>query len=459
MISIRSRSYVASLLLVLLLAAAPAAGQEPAAAPAPAPVPDPHAGMAMPAQEPQDPHAAHVMPMPGGLQTPAIGLFPLREASGTAWVPDASPMYGTHHQVRGWEVMLMGNSFVQYLQEFAPEHRGAHQTGSINWLMAMARRPLGAGRIGLRTMFSLEPWTIAGCGYPDLLATGELCDGDNIHDRQHPHDLVMEAAIDYRRPITPTVSLQLYGGPAGEPALGPAAFPHRLSAMPNPIAPMTHHWLDATHITYGVATVGVFGAKWKAEGSAFNGREPDERRTDFDLAALDSLSARLWWLPSAAFALQVSAGHLNDAERAFGGAPAVDVKRVTASVTYHRRSAESASWATTLAWGSNLELGERTHGALVETAFSRNQNGWFGRVEVNGKPAHDLHIHNQSGVLTVSKVQVGYTRSLALWRGLQPGFGGYLSAGFVPASIRPQYGGVGTGIGLFLTLRPGAHEM
>lgn len=353
----------------------------------------------------------------------------------------------------------MGNSFLQYLQEFAPEHRGAHQTGSINWVMATARRPAGGGRFGVRTMISIEPWTIGGCGYPVLLATGELCNGDGIHDRQHPHDLFMELGVEYDRPLGESLRWRVYGGPAGEPALGPAAFPHRLSAMPNPIAPMTHHWLDATHITYGVATAGVYGATWKVEASAFNGREPDERRVDFDLAALDSASARLWWLPTPALAFQVSAGHLNEAEHAFEGAPAVDVTRVTASAAYQRGSVESSLWSTTISWGSNLELGERTHGVLVETAFTKGRHAWFGRAEVNGKPAHDLDIHNQTGVLTVSKLQGGYTRYLADWRGLQPGFGGMVSAAFVPASIRPQYGGVGTGIGLFLTLRPAPHRM
>ena len=130
-------------------------------------------------------------------------------------------------------------------------------------------------------MFSLEPWTIAGCGYPDLLATGEACNGEPIHDRQHPHDLIMELAAEYSRPLAGARhGWQLYGGLAGEPALGPAAFPHRLSSMPNPLAPIAHHWLDATHITFGVVTAGVSSRAWKVEGSVFNGREPDDQRAD-----------------------------------------------------------------------------------------------------------------------------------------------------------------------------------
>ena len=49
-------------------------------------------------------------------------------------------------------------------------------------------------------MFSAEPYTVPGCGSLNLLATGEVCEGDTIHDRQQPHDLFMELAVDYDRP-------------------------------------------------------------------------------------------------------------------------------------------------------------------------------------------------------------------------------------------------------------------
>ena len=261
--------------------------------------PDPAAG-SPPAEAPSQPEHLH--------GAGAAALFPARDASGTAWLPDASPMHGFHHQIREWEVMLHGNAFVQVLHEDAPEHRGATQAGSINWIMAMARRPAGPGRLGLRGMVSLEPWTIGGCGYPNLLATGEVCDGDTIHDRQHPHDFVMELAGEFDRPLTDTLRWRIYGGLAGEPALGPPGFPHRMSAMPNPVSPITHHWLDSTHITFGVLTTGIYTPRWKAEGSIFNGREPDERRYNLDLAPLDSAAGRLGYAPTDTIALQLSAG-------------------------------------------------------------------------------------------------------------------------------------------------------
>ena len=267
-----------------------------------------------------------------------------REGSGTAWLPDMSPMYAIHWQRGDWQLMAHENAFIQFLHESGD--RGADQVGSINWAMGMAQRNLGPGRLQLRAMFSAEPWTIRGCGYPDSLATGEQCNGQNIHDRQHPHDLFMELAAIYSVPFGRNLHWQVYAAPVGEPALGPVAYPHRVSATPNPLAPISHHWLDSTHVVFGVVTGGVYGTNWKAETSVFNGREPDENRTNFDFAPMDSVSGRLWFLPTSHLALQVSAGRLKEAEPGEGIAPRVTVNRLTASATYHRPLRETGSGPT-----------------------------------------------------------------------------------------------------------------
>ena len=386
-------------------------------------------------------------------------LLASREASGTAWQPDDAPMYGLHRQSGAWEVMFHGNAFAQLLHEGA--RGGMTEGGGINWLMVMAARPAAAGRFGIRGMLSLEPWTIHGCGYPNLLASGETCNGHTIHDRQHPHDLLMELAAHFDRPLLASSRWQIYGGLAGEPALGPPGFPHRLSAMPNPLSPIAHHWLDATHVTFGVITSGVYSDRWKAEASVFNGREPDDKRYDIDLGALDSFSARLSLAPLPSLALQVSGGRLNDAEtNEAPGGPGVDVTRLTASVTYHRRS-NARFWAGTIAWGANLESGITTHGMTAESNLTISErHTWFGRAELNGKSDHDLDLHDLEGVVTVGKVQGGYTRYLQPRHGLTPGVGATVSAGFVPEAARASYGGsVGFGIGIFLTVRPMPHQM
>ena len=182
-------------------------------------------------------------------------------------------MYGVHRPWRGWDLRLTGVAFVQALFEPRDRHRtggfGTAQAGSINWGMFMARRNVGAGRFGVRTMFSAEPWTVPSCGSLSFLATGEVCQGDTIHDRQQPHDLFMELAVDYDRRLRGAWRWQVYAGLAGEPALGPPGYPHRASAIANPIGPVTHHWLDSTHVTFGVVTVGVHNQRWKAETSVF----------------------------------------------------------------------------------------------------------------------------------------------------------------------------------------------
>jgi YHS domain-containing protein len=397
-------------------------------------------------------HEGHVM-VEGGQPIPMT-----RDGSGTSWLPDESPLYAIHAQAKGWMLMGHGNVFLQYLHDSGD--RGNHQTGSINWLMGMAHRPAGAGRLMLRGMMSLEPWTIGGCGYPDLLATGEFCQGEAIHDRQHPHDLFMELAAQYDRPLGRGIRLQLYGAPVGEPALGPVAFMHRVSALPNALAPITHHWFDSTHITYGVATGGLYGTRWKVEGSVFNGREPDEERTDFDFAAMDSWSGRVWFLPTSHWALQFSGGHLNEAEPGHDGEPPVDITRLTGSVTYHRTTPEKVIWAHTIGWGRNAESGGDTNALLVESSVTvRERDAWYGRFEWAEKGAHDLAVPEQ-GIFNVAKLQGGYTRYLTTWKGLQPGLGATLSVGFVPDSLSGAYGSRATaGFGVYLTLRPAAMTM
>jgi YHS domain-containing protein len=382
-----------------------------------------------------------------------------REGSGTAWLPDTTPMYAVHWQRGVWQFMTHENVFVQFLHESSD--RSGEQFGSINWIMGMARRNAGRGRVVFRGMFSAEPWTIGGCGYPDLLASGEQCKSEKIHDRQHPHDLLMEISAEYDAPLKGAVRWQVYGGPAGEPALGPVAYPHRISAMPNPLAPISHHWFDSTHVTFGVVTAAVYAGRWKTEASVFNGREPDEERANVDFGALDSFSGRLWFLPTSKLALQVSAGRLREAEAAEDSGPGSDVTRVTASATYHNAFRDNSIWATTIGWGRNEESGHASDALLVETNLTLDErHAWFGRFEAASKTAHDLAVAASADAFTVAKLQGGYTRYFSAWHGLKPGLGASVSAGFVPERLEPAYGArINAGFGVFVTLRPAAMMM
>lgn len=388
-----------------------------------------------------------------------------RDGSGTSWLPDESPMYAVHAQRGAWMLMAHENAFLQFLRDTG--RRGEDDVGSINWMMGMAQRNAGRGRVGLRAMFSLEPWTIRGCGYPDLLASGELCRGEGIHDRQHPHDVAMELSVSYDAPIRDDVRWQIYAAPAGEPALGPVAYPHRLSAMPNPVAPIAHHWLDSTHVSFGVVTGGVYGKRWKAESSVFNGREPDEDRKDIDFNSLDSVSGRVWFLPTPKVSLQVSAGHLKQAEAGEAGQPRHDVARLTASATFHAVRGDRVS-ASTFAWGRNSEEGQGTNALLIETNVTlQDRDTWFGRLEIVQKTPHDLDLAEAGlspvasaeggDAFTVEKIQGGYTRYSRAVHGFNAGIGAALSAGIVPSALKTVYGHrINPGVGIFLTIRPAA---
>jgi hypothetical protein len=406
-------------------------------------------GQAVPPPDPQ--HQHHQATPNDGPQS--------RDGSGTSWLPDDSPMYAQHWQRGAWQFMAHGNLFIQFLHESS--NRGDEQFGSINWLMGSAWRRVGPGRLQLRGMFSAEPGTIPGCGYPDLLATGEQCDGEQIHDRQHPHDLFMELAARYDAPLKGQLRWEVYGGFAGEPALGPVAYPHRISSLANPLAPISHHWLDSSHITFGVITAGVYGTRWKAEASAFNGREPDAERTNIDLASLDSGSVRLWFLPTAKWSIQASMGKLTEAEVSPDGHGRIDVTRATASATYHRRIRERGLWSTTLAWGRNAEPHHASNAILLESAMLfADRDAVVARLEFADKSAHDLAVDEPPESFSVAKLQGGYTRYLKPWRGLHVGVGGVVSAGFVPPSLKATYGSrVNGGAGVFITLRPAAMTM
>jgi len=396
--------------------------------------------------------------MPGMTHDPAgaaIELFPTREASGTGWVPDETPMSGVHWRAGQWEVMVHGAVFGQFTIEPGEVHRTGgfsnHQASSANWGMVMARRALGGGRIGVRTMVSAEEWTVGDCGFIDFLATGEMCDGDTIHDRQHPHDLFMELAADYERPLSSSITWRIYGGLSGEPALGPPPFPHRLSAAVNPVAPIGHHWIDSTHIAFGVLTTGVQTARVNIEGSIFNGREPDDRRADLDLGRLDSYSGRLTVLATPRLALQVSAGHLKQAEAQFPPDPRTDVERVTASATSTHPINTRGIWATTIGYGLSSEWvltpgnGVRrwSQALLVESSLSDGRrNTWFGRLEVVGKPGHDLHADAvATDILPTTKLQGGYERELTTRRFVSAGIGGSLAVSLVPKELVARYYG------------------
>ena len=320
--------------------------------------------------------------------------------------------------------------------------RGGTEFTAPNWWMGMARRDTSQGRITLTSMFSLEPATVGRQGYREIFQAGEALDGKPFVDHQHPHDFFMQLAAVWRLPVTEATGLTLVGAPVGEPALGPVAFMHRPSAMDNPSAPLGHHTLDSTHVSFGVVTAAVDHGPVVVEGSVFNGREPDDNRWDFDFARLDSYSGRVWIKPNAEWEFQASAGHLVEPEEL---EPEEDVTRSTVSGSWTRASGTSLT-SVTAAFGHNAKEHGSQSAFLLEGARHIDLNTLYGRFE--WAPAADT-------AENVVALTMGGTHDVLRWRGFEGGVGADVTFYGVPEALKSAYGHP-VSFHLFFRLRPPA---
>lgn len=388
-------------------------------------------GMTMPAGD----HAAMAMPadmmMGDGISV---------AGSGTSRLPAADRMRGVHVAAGDWMVMAHGYAWGSWTRQGGP--RGADEAFVQSMAMVEAAHPL-SDRVGLtlRTMLSADP-LMGQRGYPDLFATGETAHGLALVDRQHPHDLFMELSgrIDVAAGAGGGHAF-VYAGLPGEPALGPAAFMHRGSARFDPEAPITHHWFDSTHITYGVVTAGWAAAHWQVEASAFKGREPDEYRYDIDRPGLDSWSVRGTWNPLPAWSAQLSYGHLHSPEALH---PDQDETRLIASASYSAHGVD-----VTAAYSRKAITPGRVLPAwLVEATWAVTpRHAVFGRFE-NVRNDELFEREEQLGIaeplagrpFRVSKLTAGYAYTLPLGRNFAVALGAAASAYAKSPALDDAYG-------------------
>lgn len=390
-----------------------------------------------------------------------LGVSHVRMGSGTTWMPDNSAMHANHKMWGDWTIMLHGVAFGQY--DYQGSKRGDDQFGVIDWEMLMAMRAVGSGMLHLHGMVSLEPLTIGAKGYPLLLQTGESYKGQPLHDRQHPHDAVMELAAMFQQPIARNLAVELYGGIAGEPALGPVAFMHRPSAQSDPLAPLGHHWQDATHISFGVMTAGLYSRSWKVEGSVFNGREPDENRWNLDMRRLDSYSGRVTVNPNQEWSAAAWYGYLASPEELH---PDESVRRYGASLLHGGRGVRGGMWSSMLLFGANAYEGRSRPSAVAESNLEIGlRNTVFARAEFVRKGAEDLVLEgiDTDRQFDVKSLVLGYVHEIASIHGATIGVGGRGSVSFVPDALGKFYGTPAPkGIDFYVRIRPKAmaqHEM
>jgi hypothetical protein len=405
-------------------------------------------GMDMPGDAPPQPPASAPMDhdaMPGmemGAQanpmTGALGGYPMtREASGTSWRPDASEHGGVHVMRGDW--MFMGHALINGVFDWQQGPRGDQKAFVSGMVMGMATRSFANGdALQFRAMLSPDPF-MGKSGYPLLLAAGETADGVTpLVDRQHPHDLFMELSASYSHRLSDKDSVFVYAGLPGEPAFGPPAFGERPSAMDGPEAPISHHWLDSTHVVFGVVTAGFVHDDWKVEASRFKGREPDQHRFDIESPRLDSTAARLSWNPTRNLALQASWAYAKDVEQL---APRVNQTKWSASAMYAMPLGRQGLWSSTLAWGRRSSEHHALDAALLESAVKLNA-AWtvFGRGEWT-QNNELLELGGEHGpTFSVGKVSLGAVHDWPVARHLKFGVGGLYAVNFTPGALKAAYG-------------------
>jgi hypothetical protein len=354
------------------------------------------------------------------------------EASGTSVNPASSPMNMVHFTAGTWKFMLHGVVFVTDIQQTGP--RGADKFVSMNWFMGEAEHALAGGTFSFRTMLSLDPATVTDRQYPELFQTGETAYGKPIVDGQHPHNFVMELALDYSHPLGEKTRWEFYAAPVGDPALGPVAFPHRVSAEELPQATLGHHLQDSTHVSYEVVTAGLSHGMVRVEASGFHGGEPNENRWNIGSGAIDSYSARITVSPDANWSGQVSAGRLTKPEALEAG----DQVRTTASVTYNRPYSQG-NWATSVIWGRVHKTGSGANlngYGLESVARFAGQNYVTARIELDDKD--ELLGNGQQ--FRIGAYTGGYTRDFYFVPHLATGLGANFTTYSMPAGLHAFYG-------------------
>jgi hypothetical protein len=347
----------------------------------------------------QHDHSMHemqdtTMPVPTMSSAFSLNLPMNRNGSGTGWLTDSTPMYGYMFHTRRWMFMGHGNLFMRYTSQdvFHNGSRGDAKADAVNWFMFMGQRTIRKqGLFRFSSMVSLDN-LFGGNGYPLLFQTGETWKNNPLVDRQHPHDLFSELSVSYAYAINKKTDVFIYAGYPGEPALGSVAFMHRVSSLYNPDAPLSHHWNDGTHITFGVLTGGIRLDKFKLDASVFTGREPDENRYDFDAPHFNSYSGRITCNPGPNWSLQASQGFIRSPEITH---PDEDVYRTTASVVYSKPLPHDHFLFVTALWGLN-HSSVNEHAILLEMVWNINRFSSYGRYEFVQKSSEELDLDEHS---------------------------------------------------------------
>ena len=333
--------------------------------------------------------------------------------------------------------------------------RGGDKTFVAGMTMLMAGRSLDADNdLELEAMLSPDAF-MGKSGYPLLLQTGETADGATpLRDRQHPHDLFMGLTATLTHRFSGQVSGFVTAGYPGEFAFGPTAFMHRASGEDFPTAPISHHWLDSGHITFGVLTAGLRDGPITLEISQFTGREPDQYRFDFDPAHLDSTAVRLSWQVTAKLKAQASWARQVSPEAL---EPDINLRKSSLSLEYSRKLGTLGVWTSTLAFGRK----QVEHGADKPSDAILFENAWqvTPRWTVLGRFERVYSDELAAQPYWVAKTELGGMRTFAINDNASLSLGLMRQFNAIPDGLKSVYGSNPTGTVAFMTLKLHAMKM
>ncbi len=386
-------------------------------------------------------HAAHQHDM---TVSPAVHTV---DGSGTSMLPGSTPENMMMYHFDNASMMVHGSIFSRYM--YIHSKRVGSEFSTPNWIMGDYTYTFDESHLmRIRSMMSFDVLTDGSRGYPLLLQSGE-----GLVDRQHPHDLFSEISITYKYRVSNNTMLELYAGLPGEPSIGPPVFMHRSSALSNPDAPLGHHLQDATHITYGVVTMGMLFKSLKVELSAFNGSEPDEDRYGIETPKLNSYSSRITYNPTNELSVQTSAAYLTDPEHR-----GVNARRLTSSLLYTTIFSKDRWFAASAVFGMNREDKEDALlSVLLEGSLYHGKSNIYSRYEFVQRTDHDLQIERADQSHTIydtHTISVGYSynilslASIDLSTGIQAGYN------FLPRSLSGLYGSTPYALQVYVSLKP-----
>lgn len=366
-----------------------------------------------------------------------------REGSGTSWQTDSAPMFMKMLPAHGGvDLSTMGTLQAGYVD--AGGKRGDNGFFSNSMIMFMGRKQLGSGTLGLHFMTSLDPILNGKRGVPNLFQNGFTVHGVDIGDRKDPHNIFAELAASYSHPLSKGWSGFVYGGPVGEPALGNAMYLHRTSGLEIPEAPISHDWFDGSHISFGVATLGlVYRNKWKLEGSVFNSDEPGAHLYGIGRIAFNSASGRLSYNPSRDWSFSTSYGSLKSD---------VSEHRLTFSTAYSHALPHGDNLSATAYFGQNIVNGSPNSNAwLGEVTYYHAKEAFFTRFERVDKS--EL-VGVPAGNHTINKLLFGDVHNFYSKDHLDYGIGAYAGVYSFPNSLKAAYGNNPLTCGVFVRIRP-----